>query len=136
MISKPLTTRELWAMDGTRELEIDRVCGIYFLVRDGVVVYVGKSVHVRGRVDTHLSGNGYGSDKGRIDRVFVFEAPEDDVFQLEGALIRLYQPALNGYTKNGKRLLHANGCPSGDLAVLTKYKWPMPDDDLSIAMGG
>ena len=62
---------------------------IYFLVEEDEVVYIGQSTNPASRVTAH------GSTK-IFDRVFLLPVPRSALNGVEGALIRLLQPKLNG----------------------------------------
>lgn len=65
-----------------------KVCGVYFLVRDGRVVYVGKSTHVPGRLFCH-------SREKPHDHVYILYAEEQDLDDIEISLIWVLRPLLN-----------------------------------------
>jgi hypothetical protein len=71
-----------------------RSTGVYFLIKDAVVVYVGQSTNVFGRVSEH-------------QRVKTFDSmswiPCDRLMldKLESLYIHTLQPPLNGYMNNG-----------------------------------
>lgn len=69
-------------------IPIPLTCGIYFLVRDGVVVYVGQSKNVHRRINDHKSGK-------EFDRINVIECLEKDLDQLEALYIKKFRPLLN-----------------------------------------
>lgn len=79
-------------------------CGIYALVREGVVVYVGQSKKMLARVSAHKSNWGRksmpawmpASLRGVLfDEVHVLPCRVEDLDQLECALIDLYKPKFN-----------------------------------------
>jgi hypothetical protein len=65
--------------------------GVYFLVRDGRVVYVGQSVRPLGRLVDHFSGA-----SKRFDRIFLLPVPLEHLNSLESAFIRALRPEYNG----------------------------------------
>jgi len=63
--------------------------GVYFLYFRGVLQYVGKSVTPASRLNQHRQ-------VGRVfDQAFVLPVPQSMLDQVEGALIRKFQPPLN-----------------------------------------
>lgn len=83
--------------------------GIYALVHRGVVVYIGKSKVMLGRVYTHRSAWGRKSRKAigltpikgiLFDAVWVQPCASDRIDELEYAMINLYKPRYNYCLKN------------------------------------
>ncbi len=79
-------------------------CGVYALVRDGVVVYVGQSKKMLSRVEAHRSNWGRKSTPSWMpasfrgvlfDQVFVMPCRVEDLDRLERAMIDLYSPKYN-----------------------------------------
>lgn len=62
--------------------------GVYFLIKDEAVVYVGKSTNVHRRIQDHLKQKCF-------DRINVIECPEAHLLRLEAHYIRSFQPILN-----------------------------------------
>lgn len=84
--------------------------GVYALVHRGIVVYVGKSKVMLGRVYTHRVAWGKKSkaavglipQKGILfDAIWVRPCPLADIDQLESAMINLYKPRYNSLLRNG-----------------------------------
>jgi excinuclease UvrABC nuclease subunit len=84
--------------------------GVYALVHRGVVVYVGKSKVMLGRVYTHRvawgkkskSAVGLKPQKGILfDAIWVRPCPLTDIDELESAMINLYKPRYNSMLRNG-----------------------------------
>lgn len=69
--------------------------GVYLLLRNDVVVYVGSSNNVSSRVGDHVRerGRSYGKD---FDSVVYLPCDADRRLLIEGALIRLLRPERNG----------------------------------------
>lgn len=83
---------------GARELTADDCYGLYFLVRSGSLVYIGKTVnHPKGRLDSHAD-RGLGFDCVRWLPV----DPCTDLELIEGALIRALDPEYNGPSKGDR----------------------------------
>ena len=79
-------------------------CGIYALVREGVVVYVGQSKKMLGRIAAHKSNWGKKSMPAWMpvslrgvlfDSAYVLPCRVEDLDRLERALIDLYKPKYN-----------------------------------------
>jgi hypothetical protein len=92
---------------------------VYFLVEKDKVVYIGQSTNPASRVAAH--------DNIKVfDRVFILPVPRSALNGVEGALIRLLQPKLNGGERNQKNKgLQAPGDPADDedyLAVFVRGK--------------
>lgn len=84
--------------------------GVYALVHRGVVVYVGKSKVMLGRVYTHRVAWGKKSkasiglkpQKGILfDAVWIRPCPLIDIDAIESAMINLYKPRYNDRLRNG-----------------------------------
>jgi hypothetical protein len=89
----PVSLREIVGLCDITD-EILRT-GIYFLCREGALLYVGQSVNATTRVAEHYR-------RYEFDSVFFLPWPADDLNRIEGALIRALRPALNGKTPTGK----------------------------------
>ena len=76
--------------------------GVYALVKDGTVVYIGQSVKPLSRVEAHRSLWGRKKAPGWLpirgilfDEVHVLPCRVEDLDTLERALINLYKPKFN-----------------------------------------
>lgn len=69
--------------------------GIYFLCRDGALIYIGQSVNAASRISDHYR-------KYEFETVLFLPWPADDLNRIEAALIRALRPPLNGKSTNGK----------------------------------
>lgn len=65
--------------------------GVYFLVENDEVVYVGQSVNPMSRIGEHLR-----SKAGKFDRVYFIPVPQFMLDAVEGGFIKLLSPRLNG----------------------------------------
>lgn len=66
---------------------VSHICGIYFLVHQGDVIYVGQSVNVVARLPGH---------KGKEhDDVFFLRVPQSELDVVEAEFIRILKPPLN-----------------------------------------
>lgn len=63
-------------------------CGVYALIRDGQVVYVGQSRHVHARIANHQNDKPF-------DEVLVCEVAQQDLDDVETFLIAMLNPPLN-----------------------------------------
>jgi hypothetical protein len=99
-------------------------CGVYALVRDGVVVYVGQGKKMVARVEAHRSNWGRKavpawmpvSLRGVLfDQVFVLPCRVEDLDRIEAAMIDLYKPKFN---------------------IKLKAPTPLTRQPLSVTMGG
>lgn len=69
-------------------MSVPDTSGVYFLIRDGVIVYVGQSKSVYARLAKHKATK-------QFDRVAVLECKESDLLSLEALYIKKFQPVLN-----------------------------------------
>ena len=79
-------------------------CGVYALVREGAIVYIGQSRKMLGRISAHKSNWGRKSMPAWMpvslrgvlfDEVHVLPCRVEDLDRLERALIDLYKPRYN-----------------------------------------
>jgi hypothetical protein len=82
-----------WLLEGPHEgplvEELAPICGLYMLVRDGEIVYVGQSANVPLRVDSHRSA-------GRtFERAHFIRFPPELLLVGEALLIELLRPTKN-----------------------------------------
>jgi len=70
-----------------------RWVGIYFLLSNGEIVYVGQSTDVDSRIAGHVSATK--KNKKEFDSAFWIEVPEHDLGPYEGAFIRALAPRYN-----------------------------------------
>jgi excinuclease UvrABC nuclease subunit len=79
-------------------------CGVYALLRDGVVVYVGQGKKMVARVEAHRSNWGRKSTPSWMpvslrgvlfDQVFVMPCCVEDLDRLEAMMIAKYRPKYN-----------------------------------------
>jgi hypothetical protein len=64
-------------------------CGIYFLIQDDEIVYIGQSIHIPNRLHSHQKKN------RQFERVFFVECKEEDLDEIERQYIRKFSPKLN-----------------------------------------
>lgn len=93
-------------------IDVSRILqgGVYALVHRGVVVYVGKSKVMLGRVYSHRVAWGKKSQKAQglkpikgilFDAVWIRPCALDQIDELEFAMINLYKPRYNSLLRNG-----------------------------------
>lgn len=87
--------KQLANFAGILEYKERPISAVYFLVRSGCVVYVGKSESLATRLAQHATG-----DKD-FNRIFYIRVPIPSLFQVEMAFITLLEPKYN-HNKNGK----------------------------------
>jgi hypothetical protein len=112
-------------LDGFVDVTAILRCGVYALVRDGVVVYVGQGKKMVARVEAHRSNWGRkslpawmpASLRGVLfDEVHVLPCRVEDLDRLERAMIDLYKPKYNVKLKAPTPIttqpltLFGNGC--------------------------
>jgi hypothetical protein len=67
--------------------DMDKSSGVYFLIREGRIIYVGQSRNVYARIGAHR-------DKS-FDRITIFLCDLKDLLMIEAAYIKALQPELN-----------------------------------------
>jgi len=83
--------------DGLHELQMpEPICGIYFLVHNGEIVYIGQSRNIAQRIWGHE-----GEKRKTWDRVFFLRVPDYDLDAIEGTLLRCLKPSGNARTVHG-----------------------------------
>jgi hypothetical protein len=76
--------------------------GVYFLCREGEIIYVGASVAVAKRVMEHTDKN--------YDHAYYIPVPVPSMAEVEGAFIRHFKPKENRWVQNDGR----SGAPNCD----------------------
>lgn len=76
---------------------LPRLCGIYFLIAKGQIVYVGQSVDIHRRMAGHRDKDGVigGMLEKKFDRYAWILAPEHDLGRIERAYIQAFRPKYN-----------------------------------------
>lgn len=105
-------------LDGFTDISDSLRCGVYALAAKGVVIYVGKSKKMLGRINSHRSA---WADKRRgkaeswiadrlgipgllFDQVWVRPCRPDQLDALEEAMINLYKPRYNVQLKTSQKV--------------------------------
>jgi hypothetical protein len=92
------------ALDGFVDVSGMLCCGVYALAKNGVVIYVGQSKKMLGRVSAHRSNWGRKSTpawmpascRGMLfDQIFIRPCRVEDLDALEAQMINLYKPRYN-----------------------------------------
>ena len=74
----------------SKATRLDPVCGVYFLVSSGKVVYVGSSVNTHARISAHRR-----SSHKTFDSVLILEMSESIIRDVESKYILMLKPPLN-----------------------------------------
>ena len=77
--------------------DLDRACGVYFLIDRGEVVYVGQSVNVFSRMREH-------SKSKKFDSYVYINCSKGDLDILESLYIHVLRPPLQGRSSHGDSL--------------------------------
>jgi hypothetical protein len=72
-----------------------RVSGVYFLLKDQEIVYVGQSVHIPSRLDYHLRDNDSITRSEFFDSYHYIECEPEHLDMLEAFFIRKFNPLFN-----------------------------------------
>lgn len=88
--SKSLTMRSLLSEEEICEhsVKFENTCGVYFLIKNNKIVYVGQSVNAPARIPQH-------TDKD-FDSFAVIRCEKESLDALESLYIHLFKPGLNG----------------------------------------
>lgn len=73
------------------EINSERLHGIYYLIKDGVIVYVGQSINVYARIGAHIAA--YEKD---FDSYAFVSVPIEDMNRIETEEILNHRPKYNG----------------------------------------
>ena len=102
-------------------IEYEEICGVYFLLHMGEVVYIGQSVNVRTRVSAHQKN--YGEKKPmKFDDVRVVRADHHDLDLLEMLFITKYRPRYNVIGNKGTKQ-----CPVKQSNMMLKEGFSVDD---------
>lgn len=67
---------------------VSNVSGVYFLIQNEIIVYVGQSTNVGRRIADHMSTKAF-------DRFAVIECEQEELSKLESHYIKEFRPILN-----------------------------------------
>lgn len=65
--------------------------GVYFLISDDRIVYVGQALNCHARIDAHTKG----ANVKLFDSFYIVECPANKLDELEALYIRKFRPPLN-----------------------------------------
>ena len=105
-------------LEGFTDISDSLRCGVYALCAKGVVIYVGKSKKMLGRINSHRQA---WADKRRgkaeswiaerlgipgllFDQVWVRPCHPDEIDRLESDMINLYKPRYNTQLKTAQKI--------------------------------
>jgi len=80
--------REIMETYGKKLMPVELHAGIYFLVKNNEVVYIGQSRSIEVRVSAHIGSKDF-------DKAYFFECPIEELDEIEMELIRAVKPVLN-----------------------------------------
>lgn len=76
------------------QLDMEKTCGVYFLRLQNKIVYIGQSINVIARTQSHIA------DGKLFDSVQILPCKKEDLLAKEMFFIKLIKPPLNGAYKN------------------------------------
>ena len=90
---------ELSGLEGLLDVShwVGPTCGIYFLIKDRELAYIGQSVHAASRIVGH-------SQEKSFNSAYFLPVPKSELNRVEGALIRFFEPPLNGRVVVGGKI--------------------------------
>ena len=80
----------LATLPNLQRMEVSSASGIYFLVKDGIVVYVGQSSSVMSRIGQHCNG------EKEFDVAFWLPYPIERLNEMERHFVEALEPKYNG----------------------------------------
>jgi hypothetical protein len=89
---------EIKSLDPLKEIPVnDYPPGVYFLTKDYKITYIGRSVNPMSRILTHRLTKDHRGKVKDFDKAYLLPVSDlNHLDGLEGALIRLFNPYLNG----------------------------------------
>lgn len=72
-----------------------RITGVYFLMKNRKVVYVGQSVHIPSRIDAHLKNCDTITRDGFFDTYTYIECQPEHMDMMEAYFIKKFKPIYN-----------------------------------------
>jgi hypothetical protein len=89
---------------GWKDLAIPRECGVYFLLRDGLIQYIGRSKNMWLRIHSHSYAKKIRSGEFTVE---CYPVPFDESVRLEREWIAMIDPPLNyDYVSKEARHIH------------------------------
>lgn len=118
-------------LSGFTDISDSLRCGVYALATKGVVIYVGKSKRMLGRINSHRSA---WADKRKgkaeswiaerlgipgllFDQVWVRPCRPDELDALEEQMINLYKPRYNTQLKTNQKVAIAHTLTINGIAI-------------------
>lgn len=86
-IVNPMKYSDLFEIPKIKKYEDNILCGVYFLVKDNSVIYIGQSSNIINRLTGHKEKN--------HDSVFYILCKKEDLLKLESHYIIAFNPILN-----------------------------------------
>jgi hypothetical protein len=80
------------------EINNRRITAIYFLIRNGQIIYIGQTTNLKSRICSHKCFPAYYFDSFRY-----IECREKNLRKYETRWLQKFRPKLNGYLYDGKR---------------------------------
>jgi len=77
-------------LKGTKKLTQYNICGIYLLMHNGCVVYVGQSIDISARISKHIQEN-----KKEFDEIRYLEYSKEELEIMEKYIIAHFSPKYN-----------------------------------------
>ena len=100
------------------KITIEDFCGIYFLLKEKKIVYIGQSVNIFSRINAHTKDKDF-------DEVRFFKCQREDLDKVEIFFIKLIKPELNGAYKFGEIPDLESYCFANAEIMSTPYGPPM-----------
>ena len=120
---------ELSGLEGLLDVShwVGPTCGVYFLIQDREIAYIGQSVRAASRVVGH-------SREKEFNAAYFLPVPRSELDRIEGTLIRFFKPPFNGrVVAGGKITAPSERTPDGvtlnELGLNTPIKTKGPDEE-------
>jgi predicted GIY-YIG superfamily endonuclease len=79
--------------------DVEKTSGVYFLINDEEIVYVGQSVNIHSRIHDHTSSNGM---RKKFNKFAFVCCNEDELDAVESVYIHMLQPKDNATKPNNE----------------------------------
>lgn len=73
-----------------------KLCGVYFIISEGQIIYIGQSVDILSRIGLH-------ENHWKFDAYSIVECAKENLDLLESLYIHLFNPPLNGKGSDGNK---------------------------------